>query len=79
MLNVSPKAVKGLELGNDAVQFSARFGSETMQVYVPVMMVLAIYARENGQGMLFSEHDNDDGTSGSPGTGGGKPSLRVVK
>ena len=53
VLNVSPMAVRELELGNDAISFMARFGGKSCDVYVPVAAVMAIYARENGQGMVF--------------------------
>jgi len=57
LFNVSPSAVRGLELGNDLVTFNARFGGVAMNVRVPVEAVLAIYARENGQGMLFPQDE----------------------
>ena len=57
ILNVSYSATNGLTLGNDLVRFHARFGSVTHDVMVPVQAVLGIYARETGQGMIFSEND----------------------
>ncbi len=53
VLNIAPRAVGNLELGNDEVRFNARFGGVPRQVIVPVMAVMAIYARENGAGTLF--------------------------
>jgi stringent starvation protein B len=53
VLNVSTMATSRLNLGNDAIEFQARFGGVPREVYVPVTNVLAIYARENGQGMAF--------------------------
>ena len=53
VLNVSPMAVRELELANDAISFMARFGGKSCNVYVPVAAVMAIYAKENGQGMVF--------------------------
>ncbi|CAM3554254.1 ClpXP protease specificity-enhancing factor [Parendozoicomonas haliclonae] len=53
VLNVSPLAVRELELGNDAISFMTRFGGVAYHVYVPSDGVMAIYARENGQGMVF--------------------------
>ncbi|MFC3153553.1 ClpXP protease specificity-enhancing factor [Litoribrevibacter euphylliae] len=53
ILNISPSAVRGLIISNDAIDFNARFGGVPMRVYVPIVAVLAIYARENGQGMVF--------------------------
>lgn len=94
ILNISPAATHGLALGNDSVAFSARFGGKPMEVFVPTPNVLAIYAQENGQGMMFGdqegvvaappEPDGDGPAPASPtpngaGTGGKKPSLKVVK
>lgn len=57
VLNVSPNATRGLVLGNDFVSFEARFGGVSQQLSVPVSAVLGIYARENGQGMIFGDDD----------------------
>src|ERR1700758_4274071 len=53
VLNVSPLATNRLALGNEAIEFQARFGGVARDVYVPIERVIAIYARENGQGMAF--------------------------
>jgi stringent starvation protein B len=53
MLNVSFEATSNLRLGNDFIEFKARFGGVTREIIVPVEHVVAIYARENGQGMAF--------------------------
>jgi stringent starvation protein B len=53
VLNVSMDATSGLLIGNDAIEFKGRFGGVARDIYVPVGRVLAIYARENGQGMAF--------------------------
>lgn len=55
VLNVSPAAVRDLNLSNEAVEFVARFNGQAMNVYIPSNAVLAIYARENGHGMVFNE------------------------
>ncbi|MFO1391160.1 MAG: ClpXP protease specificity-enhancing factor [Agitococcus sp.] len=60
VLNVAPHAVKDLLIGNDGLSFSARFGGVPMNVSAPMVAVLAIYARENGQGMFFDNHDEFD-------------------
>lgn len=60
VLNLRPQAVHGLTLGDGAVEFSARFGGTPMQVRVPMAAVLAIYARENGRGMVFEEGEGDE-------------------
>lgn len=54
VLNVSPEAVQQLELGNDWISFRARFGGVAQLVDVPTVNVLAIYARETGEGMSFT-------------------------
>jgi len=81
VLNIAPMAVQGLTLGDDAISFSARFSGKSMNILVPTEAVLAIYARENGQGMMFNEEPGSttppDGSS--PNDDKPKPSLRVVK
>jgi stringent starvation protein B len=53
VLNVSFDATSGLELGNEFIAFSARFAGKPRDIMIPVDRVIAIYARENGQGMAF--------------------------
>ena len=53
VLNVSYDATAGMTLGNDYIEFKARFGGVPREIIVPVNCVMAIYARENGQGMSF--------------------------
>jgi len=53
VLNVGFEATSGLRLGNDVIEFKARFGGVAREIVVPVDHVVAIYARENGQGMAF--------------------------
>jgi stringent starvation protein B len=53
VLNISSLATNRLQLGNEAIEFQARFGGTAREVYVPIGRVVAIYARENGQGMAF--------------------------
>ena len=53
VLNVSYDATSALQLGNDYIEFKARFGGQPREIIVPVDHVVAIYARENGQGMAF--------------------------
>ena len=59
-LNIAPSAVRDLYMDADAVSFSARFGGVPMQVYVPTAAILAIFARENGQGMGFGMEPGAD-------------------
>lgn len=61
VLNVAERAVSQLHMGNDVISFSARFGGVSFPVSVPVSSVLAIYARETGQGMALP----DDGLADS--------------
>jgi stringent starvation protein B len=88
ILNISSQAVRNLQLTNDWIMFSARFSGASMEVSFPPQAVMAIYAKENGRGMVFSDDDEGDGgsdgggdgpptTDGTPGKG--RPSLRVVK
>ena len=58
ILNVSHSATSGLVMNNETVRFRARFGAATYDVIVPVPAILGIYARETGQGMIFSENDS---------------------
>jgi stringent starvation protein B len=58
ILNISESAAHNLKLTNDSVSFRARFGGVPFDVWAPMRSVLGIYARENGQGMIFS-HDSD--------------------
>ena len=53
VLNISFDATSSLKLGNEFIEFNARFGGTARQIMVPVDRVIAIYARENGQGMAF--------------------------
>jgi stringent starvation protein B len=89
ILNVSSNATSMLSLGNDVVRFRARFGAATYDVSVPIVAVLGIYARETGQGMIFSEADTPPQPPAPPSepaptttTGEGKrskPTLKVIK
>ena len=69
VLNIAARAVAHLDMDNDAVAFTARFGGVSQAVIVPIDAVLAIYARETGQGMALP----DDGSAQAPGTGAHAP------
>jgi len=85
ILNIAPMAISGLVLGDTEITFNARFSGKSQGLFVPIDAVLAIYAKENGQGMMFSEDDgavsasdNDDDPEPDPDKPK-RPSLRVVK
>lgn len=88
VLNIAPTAVVGLKIDNDALEFSARFGGVAMQIYVPIGAVLGVYARENGQGMIFEPDDSSPSPTppASDANGAtaenkkpGRPGLKIVK
>ena len=81
VLNVSANAVRGFRIGNDRVEFDARFSGVSFHVELPVHSVLAVVARENGVGMSFPEERSEPPPA--PPSGGeskrSRPKLRVVK
>jgi stringent starvation protein B len=79
VLNLSDDATRQLEIGNESVEFGARFGGSPRQISVPVAAILGIYARESGQGMIFGSEDTPDPDPQTPTDEGGRPHLRVVK
>ena len=86
VLNINPAAVHDLRLGNESIEFNARFGGIARTVRIPVTTVLAIYARENGQGMAFGEEKDGDeppqppsSPPDKPVTRDRKPTLKIVK
>lgn len=89
VLNISPTAVRDLELDNEYVSFVARFSGVSHGVVVPIAAVKAIYARENGQGMMFPDTEDfagedqpsPDRPSGDEDRkpGRGRPGLKVIK
>ncbi|MEJ2620998.1 MAG: ClpXP protease specificity-enhancing factor [Candidatus Thiodiazotropha sp.] len=83
ILNVDPSAVSGLELANDWISFSARFRGAAEEILIPPAAVMGIYAKENGQGMLFPEEDSDSDSEPEndpdPKPPGSRPALKVVK
>jgi stringent starvation protein B len=82
ILNLTPSAIRNLHMGNDEVEFSARFGGKARNLHVPVGAILAVYAKENGKGMFFDEDEippPDDQGNDAPPKPSGKPSLKVVK
>ncbi len=76
VLNISPQAVQGLSMNNDETTFSARFGGVETFVRVPMLAIMAIYARENGQGMVFVDEGGQPPPEPEPEPR--KPSLKLV-
>ena len=82
ILNIGGQAVQMHEITNDRLRFSARFRGAPFEVSVPVTAVLAIYARENGQGIFFKDADaqpESDEQDGEEKTPRNKPHLTLVK
>jgi stringent starvation protein B len=86
-LNISLSSVRGLELGDEWVLFSARFAGSEMNIEVPVIAVQAIYAKENGQGIFFPQEDGEGATpedgdqpkQNPTETKSSRPALKVIK
>ena len=89
VLNISIQAVHELNLGNDSLQFKARFSGVVKHIYAPITEIVAIYAKENGRGMVFTDEDLDDKVAGESGPLSDdelpkpprhtKPNLKIVK
>lgn len=79
VLNISPAAVRGISISNEAVIFHARFGGVSSLVNVPVDGILAIYARENGMGMIFPEDTPTTGGHPVPDKKDIRSHLKVIK
>ncbi len=86
VLNTSYDATGNLRLGNDCIEFKARFGGVAREIRVPVDHVLAVYARENGQGMAFPPPERESAQAQSelpplepPPPGSSRPALKRVK
>ena len=81
VLNLAPQAVQNLEISNDYLSFSARFGGVAEDIYCPIGSLIAIYARETSEGMMFPPEDSPapggDGPASDDKPGG--PSLKIVK
>ena len=84
VLNIAPHAISNLLMDNEAVSFSARFSGVVQSIYVPVEAIRAIYASENGEGMVFpepessNEEDSEEPTK-SPKVDKKAPFLKVIK
>jgi len=81
ILNIDQAAVRELDMGNEWLTFNARFSGRQHHVAVPIEAVLAIYAKENGQGMMFAQEEDSglpDGDDDGP-RPSRRPHLKVVK
>jgi stringent starvation protein B len=65
-LNIHPQAVRNLELGNEWLLFSARFGGNSVALEIPAAAVLAVYVRETGRGIFFQGEDEMTSAAGDP-------------
>lgn len=83
ILNTHPDAIEEWFLDNDQISFSARFSGREESIYIPVHAVLAVYAKENGKGMMFDEQHDEELPPEPPKdpkpTVKKKPTLKVVK
>ncbi len=79
VLNMRPEAIHDLVLGNEQIVFSARFEGKPMQVEIPIYAVLAIYAQENGKGMIFDEGEDNIPPPGDSKPRPTRPELKIVK
>lgn len=80
VLNIGAGATRGLILGNDSIQFSARFGGVPREVWVPISRVAGIFSKENGEGLFFQVEESENGKlpDDEP-PQPGKPRLHIVK
>lgn len=82
VLNLAPQAIQNLEVTNDHVSFSARFNGVVEDIFCPIGSLMAIYARENGEGMMFPAEEAESDPESGPPDGGDRPSgptLKVIK
>jgi stringent starvation protein B len=81
VLNISPMAVKDLMISQDGLTCSARFSGKSIRLLCPVQAVTAIYARENGHGMIFPEDtkNQDMKAVAGPVPENRKPELKLIK
>ena len=77
VLNLSPTAIRNLSIGNDRLEFDGRFGGRAYRVVAPIGSVLAVYAKETGEGMAFEPSNGNEQPAPREPTPGGH--LRVVK
>jgi stringent starvation protein B len=86
VLNIGYDATHRLTIGNELIQFSARFNGVSRECSIPIEAVTGIFAKENGQGLFFPRDPASEGAVASPApettpptSNGGKPKLQVIK
>lgn len=79
VLNIASSATEHLQLENDTIFFKARFSGQPYPITVPMAAVIAIYARENGQGMMFAQDDIPSPPEDGPDDSSPRSHLKVVK
>ena len=83
VLNISPTAAQALMMDKEHLRFNARFRGVAREIFVPMAAIKAVYAKENGRGMVFPEDEEDSGDKPPPTHPGTpqptKPKLKVVK
>ncbi len=88
VLNIAPEAIMNLSMNNDWVNFEARFSGVSHIIRLPVMSIQAVYAAENGRGMVFNHEPTEDNpphhepptySGGHSSQKSNKPSLKVIK
>ncbi len=79
VLNISPAAIQDLQLGDESIQFNGRFTGISHEIYAPMGAVLAIYAKENGQGMWFPVEEGEPDPTPSQKRKRGQADLKVIK
>jgi stringent starvation protein B len=93
VLNIAPQATRDLEISNEFISFQARFAGAPYDIFLPIDAVMAIYARENGQGMMFAqgkeeavkedagkENSKDDASNDKPDDDSSRgPHLKLIK
>ena len=92
VLNIAPQATLDLEISNEFISFQARFAGSPYDIFLPIDAVMAIYARENGQGMMFAqgkeeavkedagkENGKDDASNDKPDDSSRGPHLKLIK
>jgi stringent starvation protein B len=79
VLNVSPSAIRNLSITNERLEFDGRFGGRAFHVSAPIAAVLAVYAKESGQGMAFETDSGGGGSEPAPPEPTPGSHLRVIK